>query len=178
VAAVLELLDEGELRPTAERVAQRAGVSERSIFQHFRDREALFVAVARTQYERVVPTLRPVDPSLPLEQRLDAFLEQRCRLLERVKGVRRAALLLEPESEGVAAWLAAARRAKALEVERVFATELARVPEARREATKAAMVSACAWTAWENLRIHQRLGPQRARAAMRLALAALTEPRS
>ena len=41
VDALLSLLDEGQLQPTAERIAVRAGVSERSVFQHFPDREAL-----------------------------------------------------------------------------------------------------------------------------------------
>ena len=45
VDAVLELLDGGDVRPTAERIAKRAGVSERTVFQHFADREALFGAV-------------------------------------------------------------------------------------------------------------------------------------
>jgi AcrR family transcriptional regulator len=178
VTALLDLVDEGELRPTAERIAARAGVSERSIFQHFGDREALFEAAARRQYERVMPTLRPIDRSLPLEERLDAFVAQRAHLLEMVTGVRRAALLLEHESETVAAWLGAARRAKALEVVRVFAAEIAAVPEERRAAVKAAMVAAAAWTNWESLRIHQRLGPERARAAMRAALAALIRTES
>ena len=112
VDALLALLDEGELRPTAERIAQRAGVSERSIFQHFGDREALFEAAALRQYERVIPTLRPVDATLPLGERIEAFVGQRTRLFERVKGVRQAALLMEPESQAVAGWLSTARRAK------------------------------------------------------------------
>ena len=66
VGALLALLNEGRVRPTASEIAERAGVSERSVFQHFRDREALFEAVAREQYERVVPTIRPVDASLSL----------------------------------------------------------------------------------------------------------------
>src|SRR5829696_7731046 len=113
VDALLALLEEGDMRPTAERIAERAGVSERSVFQHFPDREALFEAVARQQYERIVPTLTPVDASLPLPERLDAFVEQRARLLETVTPVRRAAVLLEPESEVVAGWLASARDQKA-----------------------------------------------------------------
>ena len=105
VDALFALLDEGELRPTAERIAKRAGVSERSVFQHFPDREALFEAVARQQYERVFSQLEPVDPSLPLTERIDAFVAQRARLLEESSSVRRAALLLEHESEVVAGWL-------------------------------------------------------------------------
>ena len=93
MTAVIELLEEGELSPTAERVAERARVSERSIFQHFGDREALFSAAAVRQYERIMPTLRPIDVTLPLEERLDAFVAQRASLLERVTPMRRAALI-------------------------------------------------------------------------------------
>ena len=71
-----------------------------------------------------MPTLHPIDTTLPIGERLDAFVAQRASLLERVTGVRRAALLREHESESIAAWLTATRRAKAIEVERVFAEEL------------------------------------------------------
>jgi len=173
VDALLALLDEGELRPTAERIAARAGVSERSLFQHFPDREQLFEAVARQQYERVVPRLQPVDASLPLRDRIDAFVEQRARLYELSKGVRRAALLLEPDSGAVAGWLATARKTGAADVERVFRSELERVSEAERPVIRAALVSAAAWTAWESYRFHQGLGIARAQAAMRATIAAL-----
>ena len=173
VDALLALLDEGELRPTAERIAARAGVSERSLFQHFPDREQLFEAVARQQYERVVPTLRPVDASLPLPDRIDAFVEQRARLYELSKGVRRAASLLEPDSGAVAGWLVAARKAGVADVERVFRDELERAPEEQRPVLRAALVSASAWTAWESYRFHQGLGIGRARAAMRATIAGL-----
>jgi TetR/AcrR family transcriptional regulator, regulator of autoinduction and epiphytic fitness len=177
VDALLALLDEGVLRPTAERIAERAGVSERSLFQHFPDREQLFEAVARQQYERVVPTLQPVDASLPLTDRIDAFVEQRARLYELSKGVRRAALLLEPDSGAVAGWLATARKAGAADVERVFRAELERVPDAERPALRAALVSASAWTAWECYRFHEGIGVGRARAAMRATISALLADR-
>ena len=61
--ALFSLLEDGELRPTAERIAERAGVSERSVFQHFPDREALYEAVGRRQFERVLTGNVPVDPS-------------------------------------------------------------------------------------------------------------------
>jgi TetR/AcrR family transcriptional regulator, regulator of autoinduction and epiphytic fitness len=173
VDALLALVDEGDLRPTAERIAERAGVSERSLFQHFPDREQLFEAVASQQYERVMPTLQPVDASLPLPDRIDAFVEQRGRLYELSKGVRRAASLLEPDSGAVAGWLATARKAGAADVERVFRGELERAPEEEAPAMRAALVSASAWTAWESYRFHQGLGVARARAAMRATISAL-----
>src|SRR3989304_5263636 len=46
VEALLTLIEEGDLRPTAQRVAEHARVSLRSVFQHFRDLESLFAAAA------------------------------------------------------------------------------------------------------------------------------------
>jgi TetR/AcrR family transcriptional regulator of autoinduction and epiphytic fitness len=173
VDALLSLLYEGELRPTAERIAARAGVSERSLFQHFADREALYQAVALQQYERVAPTLEPIDVTLSLPERIDAFVAQRARLLEEVTPVRRAALLLEPESEVVSGWLQSTRRQKAREVERAFGAELDELGRRERDTVLAALVAASAWTSWESLRAHQGLSVERAQAAMRRAVASL-----
>jgi AcrR family transcriptional regulator len=148
-------------------------VSERSLFQHFADREALYQAVAVQQYERMAATLEPIDVSLPLDDRIDAFVEQRARLLEAITPVRRAALLLEPNSDVVAGWLQSARRQKAREVERVFRQELEEIEQPERGLVLGALVSAAAWTSWESLRGHQRLSVDRARGAMRTAVAAL-----
>jgi TetR/AcrR family transcriptional regulator, regulator of autoinduction and epiphytic fitness len=165
VDAVLELLDAGDVRPTAERIAERAGVSERTVFQHFSDREALFEAVGDRQAERVLPTLQVIPAELPLPERIERFTDQRAQLLERLSGVRRGALLMEPESPAVAEGLAMARRLKAAEVERVFSAEIAAEPELR-----APLISATAWTAWEGLRRHQGLSERDAREAMRTTL--------
>jgi TetR/AcrR family transcriptional regulator of autoinduction and epiphytic fitness len=177
VEALLALLDEGQPKPTAAEIAARAGVSERSVFQHFPDREALLEAVAREQYRRVVPTLVPVDSSVALEERIDQFARQRARLYERVGGVRRAGLLIEHESSSVAGWLATARQAKAAEVERVFRRELDSLAPSEREPLRAALVMVCSWAAWDSWRTHQRLSVARSRAALQTALRALLRKR-
>jgi TetR/AcrR family transcriptional regulator, regulator of autoinduction and epiphytic fitness len=173
VEALIGLLDEGTLAPTAAAIAARAGVSERSVFQHFPDREALFEAVAREQYGRVVPTLIPIDASIPFDERVAQFAEQRAHLYELVGGVRRAALLIEHESSAVAGWLTTARRAKAAEVERVFLRELDALPPDEREPVRAALVALCSWSCWDAWRTHQRLSVARARAALQAGVAAL-----
>ena len=173
VEALLALLNEGRLRPTAAEIAERAGVSERSVFQHFSDREALLEAVAREQYERVMPTIRPVDASLSLAARIDEFVAQRATLYERASGVRRAALLMEPESDVVAGWLTTVRRAGAAEVERVFRREIEATPADEREPLRAALVAACAWGTFEALRFHQGLSVSRTRGALRTMVARL-----
>ena len=175
VDALLALLDEGRLRPTAAEIAERAGVSERSVFQHFSDREALLEAVAREQYERVVPTIRPVDASLPLSERIDEFVHQRCTVFERVAGVRRAALLMEPESDVVAGWLTSVRSAGAAETERVFRRELEALPADERGPLRAALIAGCSWGAFEALRFHQGLSVARTRGALRTLMARLLQ---
>ncbi|MEA2453850.1 MAG: TetR/AcrR family transcriptional regulator, regulator of autoinduction and epiphytic fitness [Thermoleophilaceae bacterium] len=173
VDSLLGLLDEGHLTPTAAAIAARAGVSERSVFQHFPDREGLLEAVAREQYERVVPTLHPVDSSVPLPERIEQFTQQRVRLYELIGGVRRAGLLIEHESSSVAGWLATARQAKAAEVDRVFRRELDAIPADEREPLRAALITLCSWSAWDSWRTHQGLSVARSRAVMAAGIGAL-----
>ncbi|MFL5827091.1 MAG: TetR/AcrR family transcriptional regulator [Thermoleophilaceae bacterium] len=171
VAAMLDLYEEGDVRPNAERIAARAGVSERTIFQHFHDREELFAAVSDRQWERVSALADVVSPNLPLPERIDAFLRMRIRQLEVITPVRRAALLVEPFSGTVAARLRASREQGRRQVEDVFAHELG--SRADRAQLLAALATATAWSSWENLREHQGLSKVEAREVMRRTIAAL-----
>lgn len=172
--AMLWLLDGGDLRPTSAAIAERAGVSERTLFQHFPDREALFQGAALAQAERIGPLVKPLPgPEAPLEERLRAFVAQRALVLERVSPVRRAALQMEPTSETVAGWLAAVRSGAAAEVAHVFEPELSALERGDRAELQAALVAAAAWPTWESLRAHQGLGAERAEATMYRTLAAL-----
>src|SRR6516162_1172826 len=91
--ALLALIDEGDLRPTAPRIAARAGVSLRLVFHHFKDLEAVFADAAKREIERVVPSLKQVPAEGALEGRTDAFVAERARLLERVFTMWRAAVI-------------------------------------------------------------------------------------
>jgi len=93
VDALLGLIDGGDLRPSAARIAARAGVSLRSVFQHFNDVESLFAAAASRQAERLAAHIGAVPDEGPLERRLGAFVRQRAKLLEAIAPVRRAAIL-------------------------------------------------------------------------------------
>src|SRR3954467_5526620 len=171
--AMLALLDEGDLRPTAAAIAARAGVSERTLFQRFPDRESLFQGAALAQAERIGPLVKELPgPDTPVDERVKAFVAQRTLVLERVSPVRRAALQLEPTSETVASWLRAVRSGAAAEVARVFEPELTAAGSGRSELL-AGLVAAAAWPTWEALRSHQGLSVARAEATMRRMLGAL-----
>ena len=113
VDALFALLEDGEVQPTGDQIAERAGVSLRSVFLHFQGREQLFAAITERQVARIAPLFEPLDASAPLAARIDAFCEQRARVLEAVTPLRRAAVLMEPRSEVVARKLARGAGGKA-----------------------------------------------------------------
>jgi len=173
VEAMLGLIQEGDLRPTAPRIATRAGVSLRSVFQHFADLDALFAAAADRQTERILRLARRLDADGPLERRLGVFVAQRARILEDISPVRRAALLMEPFSTEIGKRLSHARRLGRAELQRVFAPELAACAAGARGEMLAALAAASGFSAWEALRTHQGLSITGAERAMALMLGAL-----
>jgi AcrR family transcriptional regulator len=53
--AYLDLVQEGVLLPSAAEIAERAGLSRRSVFNHFHDLAALFFAVVEAGMQRHAP---------------------------------------------------------------------------------------------------------------------------
>jgi AcrR family transcriptional regulator len=173
VAAMLGLVDEGHLRPTARQVSERAGVSLRSVFQHFADLETLFAEAADLQVSRLQSLAVRIHGDLPFEQRIERFVEARSSLLEAVTPVRRAALLQAPFSAVISARLEWARELNHGEVARVFAPEFATLAPESRERSAAALKAATDWYTWETLRAHQGLSLAEARNVMSHTIRAL-----
>src|SRR5260370_26341314 len=142
VDALLSLLSDGELRPTGSRIAERAGVSLRSVFQHFEDLEALFAAVAARQSDRIDSMRSPVPSSGQLSERVGAIVDQRARVYELIAPVRRAAVLQEPFSPTLRRGRDRLDRVGASELNDVFATALSALPPASRRETTAALWAA------------------------------------
>lgn len=163
VDALLSLIEEGDLRPTAPRIAERAGVSLRSVYQHFRDLDALFATATDRALERIGALVRPLPTSGPLDQRLSAFVTQRVRVLEALTPLRRAAMLQEPFSPHA---VAARDRVLALaraEIQLAFREELSRLEPTASADVLAALDAVSSWETWEVLRDHQGLSATKAR---------------
>lgn len=151
VDACIGLLEEGDLRPTAPRVAERAAVSVRSVFQHFDDLETLHASVAERLVDRVAVLVVPVPADLPLEQRLDQFVHQRALLLEAVTPIRRAADVHGPFSTEITARLRAGQAFLRDELVRTFGPELDAAGPARDELLDS-LDAVLSWSTWEGLR--------------------------
>ena len=87
VDAVLALQEEGVLVPTAQQIADRAGVGIRSFFRHFEDMESLFEAIddhIRDSYEALFIN---GDRSGTLEERIDGMVTRRADAFESVTNI-------------------------------------------------------------------------------------------
>ena len=112
IDALIACYDDGILRPSVQEVADRAGVSARSVHNHFVDVEALRAEVAQRQWERCSPFVVALDPTQPVPDRVGQLVDLRSALYEEVTPVRRAALLSIDESPTIAANLARLDRAR------------------------------------------------------------------
>lgn len=84
VDAVLALVDEGVLIPTAQQVSERAGVGIRSVFRHFSDMESLFVTADTVNREKYQGLFAGGDRNGPFEERLEHAVAQHALAYESV----------------------------------------------------------------------------------------------
>jgi len=168
VAATVELIEGGDSAPTSRRIAERAGISERTIFQHFSDLEALHAAIAKHHIDAVTREHRLVSPTLPLPARAGEFARQRGRLLEGMTALRRVALRYEAGSRALQQsrlrWTALARS----ELIQTFGSELACADNPK--ATLSAAQAVTGWAYWDELRTAEGLHPNDASRVMAIAL--------
>ena len=103
VEALLSLYEAGDVEPSMARVADIAGVSERSVFRYFEDKEDLIGAAIALQLGRVGHLFDGPSVDGNFEQRLEAILDHRLRLYDAIVGVMRASEFLEHRSPTIRA---------------------------------------------------------------------------
>lgn len=176
INATIDLIRGGESTPRVIDIARTAGVSTRSIFQHFDDTEALFAAVAQQVVEALLPLAKPVDSSLPWESRLEALMQMRIQVNEALLPFRRAVALHQPRSPKLSAGVTAGRLFARDRTESAFQPELSQLPESERKQVIDALLAASDWQMWFGLRTTYGLDLDTAAATMqRMVGAILTE---
>ena len=170
VDACLGLIDEGDLRPTGPRIAERAGVSVRSVFQHFDDLETLFAAVGSRVAVRMTDAVTKIDPADPVASRVDAFVGQRSKVLEGLTPVMRAAFVYAASSAVIMRQFSDGQDLFRRQVREVFAGEMvaAAVPDRLSDA----LVAASSWPTWDNWRTREQRTVEDATASMRWTIQA------
>lgn len=84
IAALLELVKNGDVAPSAAKVAQAANVGLRSVFRHFDDMDALYREMSEHIEATVMPImLRPM-PALPWRDCVRELTERRIKVFETI----------------------------------------------------------------------------------------------
>jgi AcrR family transcriptional regulator len=174
VDALLELYGEGRLQPSSDEIAERAGLSPRSLFRYFDDIDDLARAAITRQQERVLP-LVPVDvePDAPRAERIAGLVAQRLRLFDEIASVGQVSRLRAPFQPLIADELGQARAFLRGQVARLFAPELRAMGTGRAGSALAAADVLCSFESYRLLRDDQSLSRPRAAAALTAALTAL-----
>ena len=171
VDAMRALHHDGDLRPTAPRIAERAGVSVRTVWQHFDDLETLLVEAGRRDLEIARSFVTPIEPSLPTAARVDALVDQRARMFEEMAPPWRAARVHVPFSAALQRNRDTLIDLARGQVRDLFAPELETADDP--ETLLDALHVASSWPTWESLRTDANLDVDRAKKALRLWLSKL-----
>jgi TetR/AcrR family transcriptional regulator of autoinduction and epiphytic fitness len=173
VDAMRALHAEGDLRPTAPRVAERAGVSLRTVWQQFADMETLLVEANRRDDEIVRSLVERIDPGQPLAVRVALFTGQRARILEQMTPTWRAARLYEPFSRELTRHKARTLGIAKADLETVFTAELTELTGTKRQQLVDGLHAISIWSFWESLRTELNLDAGQAGELFRATFTAL-----
>jgi AcrR family transcriptional regulator len=122
--ALYELVGQGTLQPTAEQVARRAGVGERTVFRHFEDMETLYAEIdARLQREFRPILAEPIQTG-SLEARVASLVERRVRVFDHALPYFRAAQIHRHRSKFLSETYSSTRRELREELVRQLAPEI------------------------------------------------------
>jgi TetR/AcrR family transcriptional regulator, regulator of autoinduction and epiphytic fitness len=173
VDAMRALHAEGDVRPTAPRIAQRAGVSLRTVWQQFTDMETLLVEANRRDDEILRSLVQRIDADQPRAERITLFVSQRARVLEQMTPSWRAARVHQPASDALGRNKARTLANAKAEVARIFALELSELAEPQRQQLLDGLHAISLWSFWESLRTEVGLGPAQAEEILRNNFTAL-----
>ena len=155
IEAALSLMDEGTLVPTAQQIADRAGVGIRSFFRHFADMDSLFLAADEMLISSYEALFEVDDRSGRLASRVARAVDLYGNAFDKLRPIilcTQAQLWRSPKLRENYAWHQKRLR-KELEL---WLPEVSAMPKDGREALHAV----ASFDMWHRLREHQGLSPK------------------
>ena len=152
IAATISLIREGQVAPTSEMIALRAGVSARSIFFRFKDTADLYLTVIDHVIAEFLPKLPPMPTFGPSALRLRLFVDRRARSGEEFRHFWRTGLVLFSDHPAITARGDMVRMITRTRIATAFEPELAALAPERRESLIDAIATACDWEVWDMMR--------------------------
>jgi len=134
--AAIASFERGDVDPSMDDVAALAGVSNRSIYRYFDDRDHLIRAAVNHALRRIVPTIVPAgQPRGSIDQRVARFVDHRLETHRRLAPISRAAKLAAVNEPIVAEEFEAERLMMRSMLLDHFSVEFARLAPAERDRT-------------------------------------------
>ncbi len=161
VEAFSLLLKEGVAQPTAQVVADKAGVSTSTLFRLYEDLEAIHCAVLRHRFEQLQHLMVDVPLNLPLEERIRQLVTLRSKFYEQVAPVRRFVVAQRATSKYLAKGLEMNEGLFFQQIRRLFAAELGTIE--CREDILYSIDNLVSWESWQRLRTVQRLSVRKSK---------------
>jgi AcrR family transcriptional regulator len=156
IASALALALAGEVAPIVRDIAKMAGVSARTVFQHFSDTAELYVAVLSRVLAAVMGEAPDHGTGWPIDERITMIIDQCGDRGERLLPMWTFIETLQRRSSDAAELVVAMYTANRMQLSRSFDRELTALPPEAREQTLNALAMAHAPESWVVLR--QRLG--------------------
>lgn len=138
--AVIELFTAGRTPPTAPEVAERSGVSLRSVYRYFDDHDDLITTAIGRHVVRNEPLFElDTDSSAPLLDRIERLVDARLALLAAVADTVRVALTRSRDIPVIAEQLMVRRNQLTAQTAALFAPELAVLDSSTAESVLASV---------------------------------------
>ena len=153
VDALLALLREGHIEVSAAAIAERAKLSERSIFRYFDDLDDLYRTVCAVQFERERKhaTIDSFSKG-STDDKIAHFVEQRVRLFTSIGSIGRASRVFAHRNAVIAKELRRARVLLRRQIADHFADEIAALPSAERSHAATIIDSLCNFESFSIMR--------------------------
>ena len=156
VSSTLTLALEGEIAPIVRDVAKIAGVSARTVFQHFADTAELYMAVMGRIFSTVADAPAEINRQWPLDRRIDVVVGHRATRYEKVRPMWTFIQTLQRRSAEAAEKLRQLYTGNRNQLADAFSPELSALSEDKRERTLNALSLTLSPESWNTLR--DRLG--------------------
>lgn len=167
--AMLDLLREGDADPSADLVAERAGVGRRTVFRLFSDMEGVFREMHAIMTSRLTPDFMKPFAATTWRAKLDELIERRAGAFEQMLPIKTAA-----DARRYTSNFLQEEHRNITRLQRRALRDILPASVAKGEALEALDLT-LSFEVWRRLRYEQGLGVKPAQAVLRKLVSALVD---
>lgn len=168
--AMLDLARAGRVAPSADEVAEAAGVGRRTVFRLFNDMEGVYREMHAVMVSRLAPAFAAPLEGATWRARLDEIAARRARMFEEMLPIKSAA-----DAHRFRSAFLQAEHKKLTKLQRETLLAVLPASVAAQPEKIEALDLTLSFEAWRRLRQEQRLSPRQAAAVLRRMIAALVD---